>query len=239
MVRGVDDRGGVTEPGLVEGRQNAPDIVVEEGAEPVIGRDRGQTLVGVLEGGFGVGDGILLLDPGVAGMAIRGVLFDRWQAIGGVEVEELVRHDQREMRGDEADEQAPGGVVARAVGHPRFGSGDHRLVIFGVLALARADIGPQHAAGHDHPLVLAPDRAPDHPDALVHHHGDVLGVEPCRVLFGAVVQLADALDGDPGPLQGVAPALRASAVGHGVIPEACLVDVEARRETGAGGDADR
>ena len=222
MVAGVDDARRAGEPGRLQRGQHATDIVVEEGAEPVVGGDGHPARLVVEEAVIGLGLGIGL-DPGMA--RAQAVVLRQRHLRRVVEGEEGLGRDQREMRADEGDEQHPRAVRSPGVpGQPAHRLVRDRPVVAGVAALAGAELArelrPAEADGHG---VL--DRAVHVAPAVHDMHRANLGVEAGRVRLVAVVQLADGEHRAARRLQRMAPAGRAAVIGVAVVPGADLVDM--------------
>ena len=236
MVAGVDHARRAGEPGCFQRGQHAADIVVEEGAEAVIGGDGHPARLVVEEAVIGLGLRIGF-DPGMA--RAQAVVLRQRHLRRVVEGEEGLRGDQREMRADEGDEQRPGAVRSPGVpGQPARRLVRNRPVVAGVAALAGADLarelGPAEADRHG---VL--DRAVHIALAVHDMHRADLGVEAGRVRLVAVVQLADGEHRAARRLQRMAPAPHAAVIGMPVVPGADFVDVAPGGESGPGRHADR
>ena len=236
MVAGVDDAGCLREAGFLQCGQHAADIVVEEGAEAVIGGDGDPARLVVEEAVIGLGLGIGL-DPGMARPAP--VVPRQGHVRRVVKGEEGLGRDQREMRADEGDEQHPRALRRRSL----FAQPAHRLVrdrpvVAGVAALAGADLARElRPAETDRHGVL--DRAVHIALAVHDMQRADLGVEAGRVRLVAVMQLADGEHRAARRLQRMAPAGHAAVIGVAVVPGADLVDMAPGGEGGAGGHADR
>ena len=108
MVARVDDQRVLAQPARVQRAQDLADIVVEEGDHAVIRGDRHADVRLVPEMVLVVLDLAQLAQHRMVRELVRRAQARQRQALERVEGEELGRGDQREVRADEGDEQAPG-----------------------------------------------------------------------------------------------------------------------------------
>ena len=239
MVAAVDHRGVVGKTGLAKRRHDLSDIMVEPADQPVIGDERAAAFIGVSKARFRFHHGVLPFHPGMHPIAGGRMKLGFRQIHPVVDVIKGLRADKREMRRDKPDIEAPSCRPVGRVAKPVHRAGGDRRVIAGVGAFAGADFCAKHAATPEKPLILMPDRGPDHADAVLYHHRDVKPVEPAVILRVAIVKLADGLDGNTRILKLVPPSPRGAGIGAGIVPMASLVDIAAGGESGTRRNADR
>ena len=143
------------------------------------------------------------------------------------------------MRRNQPDIKAPRPIIARSRRQPVASTLGHCRIVFGVLAIAGANVVAQHPRRHLDPFFFASDRRPDHTDAASHLHRDMFNIETCWVLVRTVVQLANAFDRHAFFLQRMTPTFGVACVWHGIVPKPRLVHLLSGGKRRAGRYADR
>ena len=237
VVGGVEHPRVVGKARILERAQDLPDVLVQEGAQPVIAGH--SPLHGVLVEVVVIVEAASIVDEvGVRGPFPLVVQLGHRQVLVEIPVVMLGRRGERKVRSDERHEQHPRLVVITngRLPQPDLRPGRDLSVIEGVLALARPRVmrhlvrtltHRQLAAYQPHQVALALDDV---------HRDDFLAE---AVVFVGLVEMQFA-DGDDLVIevpQPVVPARHPPVVRVGVVPVAYFMDVPAHGKGRASGDA--
>ena len=222
VVRGIEDAGLRGEAGLVEGRDQLSDVVVEVAHHAVVGGDD-PAQGGLVELALDVEELPVVLEPGMHRSLVRAVGDRKVDVLERVERVERIRREPRRMRADERHEERPRGVLAgRLFADPTHGPLGDVAIVLGVGRVPAPRLPHEvRELARDRHRVAADGE--EHPDPVHDVHRHELGVESVRVVRVPVVELADR-GGPPSPVhQPVPPGRLFSEVRLAVVP---LLDVE-------------
>lgn len=220
--------------------QDLADVVVEKGHQAEVGCER--ALQHRFVESFVVAQAAAhRIDERVNGALVARIHRRPRQRPARVEIVELRRCDQREVRRHEPHVQHPGLVaVARrlALEPAARGRGDV-AVVAGVLGFARPGLGPELARAGTHRKLVAYE-----PQQVAHavddmQRQDLLVEAVAPRLGGLIVKLADRNAAVARRHQALTPARRIATIGDGVVPATGPVHVLAGGEAGARRHADR
>ena len=238
MVRSVDDKCFVHEPTFLERRQDPADLEVEKGAEPEICPERSvqarRVKVVVVVPGLTV-----VRDRRVAGPLVVAVEPRASKVDTGVEVEELVRRDQRVMRRHHRAQKRPrpGVPLPLALLEPPNRRIRYRRVIACVGRISAPGIErklPCHFAD----MLLLSEQPVGVSDSARDMHRVVHLAESIVVIRASITELSDGHDVIAGVAETMMPGGGPAVIRGGAVPVAGTVDEFPGCEARARGNTD-